>query len=55
MQGLNYSVVNVLGNVHTNGNVLFTPDGNCLVSAIGSRIRVFDINRFVLFRYFSSF
>ncbi|KAI9889670.1 MAG: hypothetical protein M1814_005071 [Vezdaea aestivalis] len=34
---------NLLGTVYCQGNLLFTPDGNCLLSPVGNRVSVFDL------------
>jgi periodic tryptophan protein 2 len=34
---------NLLGTVYRKGNLLFTPDGNCLLSPVGNRVTVFDL------------
>ncbi|KAL4815360.1 WD40-repeat-containing domain protein [Aspergillus spinulosporus] len=34
---------NLLGTVYRKGNILFTPDGNCLISPVGNRVTVFDL------------
>jgi len=34
---------NLCGSVYRKGNVLFTPDGNSLLSPVGNRITVFDL------------
>lgn len=34
---------NLLGTVYCKGNILFTPDGTCLLSPVGNRITVFDL------------
>ncbi|EAA59205.1 hypothetical protein AN8183.2 [Aspergillus nidulans FGSC A4] len=34
---------NLLGTVYRKGNLLFTPDGNCLISPVGNRVTVFDL------------
>ena len=38
---------NLLGTVYCKGNILFTPDGTCLLSPVGSRITVFDLIKYV--------
>ena len=40
---LGYRLSKVCGSVFTNGNLLFTPDGNSLISCIGNRISIFDL------------
>lgn len=39
---------NICGTVYRQGNVLFTPDGNSLLSPVGNRVAVFDLVKFVL-------
>lgn len=39
---------NLLGTVYRQGNLLFTPDGNCLLSPVGNRVSVFDLVQSVL-------
>ncbi|KAF2094397.1 WD40 repeat-like protein [Rhizodiscina lignyota] len=34
---------NLLGTVYSRGNLLFTPDGNSLLSPVGNRVTVFDL------------
>ncbi|KZF20360.1 putative small nucleolar ribonucleo protein complex subunit [Xylona heveae TC161] len=34
---------NLLGTVYCRGNLLFTPDGTCLLSPVGNRVTVFDL------------
>lgn len=44
---------NICGTVYRQGNVLFTPDGNSLLSPVGNRVSVFDLVKFVRFLFFS--
>eukprot|EP01125_Pyxidicula_operculata_P013684 TRINITY_DN4548_c0_g1_i1.p1 TRINITY_DN4548_c0_g1~~TRINITY_DN4548_c0_g1_i1.p1 ORF type:complete len:872 (+),score=155.80 TRINITY_DN4548_c0_g1_i1:28-2643(+) len=39
----NFQFTNLLGPVYKNGNLLFTPDGNSVISPIGNRVSVFDL------------
>ncbi|KII87643.1 hypothetical protein PLICRDRAFT_162405 [Plicaturopsis crispa FD-325 SS-3] len=39
----NYKFSNVCGTVYRQGNILFTPDGNSLLSPVGNRVSVFDL------------
>ncbi|KAF8889622.1 quinon protein alcohol dehydrogenase-like superfamily [Infundibulicybe gibba] len=39
----NYKFSNICGTVYCQGNVLFTPDGNSLLSPVGNRVSVFDL------------
>ncbi|KAF2245835.1 WD40 repeat-like protein [Trematosphaeria pertusa] len=34
---------NLLGTVYSRGNLLFTPDGTCLLSPVGNRVSIFDL------------
>uniref|UniRef100_A0A336M8R8 CSON013792 protein n=1 Tax=Culicoides sonorensis TaxID=179676 RepID=A0A336M8R8_CULSO len=38
-----YKFNNLLGTVYRKGNLLFTPDGNCVISPVGNRITIFDL------------
>ncbi|GAM19013.1 hypothetical protein SAMD00019534_021880 [Acytostelium subglobosum LB1] len=38
-----YRFSNLLGTVYSRGNLLFTPDGNNVISPVGNRITVFDL------------
>ncbi|WOO81019.1 Periodic tryptophan protein 2 [Vanrija pseudolonga] len=39
----NYVFQNLCGTVYRQGNVLFTPDGNSVLSPVGNRVSVFDL------------
>ncbi|KIJ61864.1 hypothetical protein HYDPIDRAFT_176835 [Hydnomerulius pinastri MD-312] len=39
----NYQFSNLCGTVYRQGNILFTPDGNTLLSPVGNRVSVFDL------------
>ncbi|KAJ7158247.1 WD40-repeat-containing domain protein [Mycena crocata] len=39
----NYKFSNICGTVYRQGNILFTPDGNSLLSPVGNRVSVFDL------------
>lgn len=39
---------NICGTVYRQGNILFTPDGNSLLSPVGNRVSVFDLVKYVL-------
>ncbi|KAG1736147.1 WD40-repeat-containing domain protein [Suillus paluster] len=39
----NYKFSNICGTVYQQGNILFTPDGNTLLSPVGNRVSVFDL------------
>lgn len=38
-----YKFSNLLGSVYNSGTVLFTPDGNCLLSPVGNKIVCYDL------------
>ena len=38
-----FAFQNLLGTVYRKGNLLFTPDGTCLLSPVGNRVAVFDL------------
>ncbi|KAL2040746.1 hypothetical protein N7G274_006725 [Stereocaulon virgatum] len=38
-----FKFCNLLGTVYCKGNLLFTPDGTCLISPVGNRVTVFDL------------
>ncbi|KAL9093631.1 MAG: hypothetical protein Q9159_000160 [Coniocarpon cinnabarinum] len=40
-----FSFQNLLGSVYRKGNILFTPDGTCLLSPVGNRVTVFDLTK----------
>lgn len=37
---------NLLGTVYSQGNLLFSPDGTCLLSPVGNRVTVFDLVKY---------
>src|SRR4051794_34014057 len=37
---------NLLGTVYCRGNLLFTPDGTCLLSPVGNRVSCFDLVKY---------
>ncbi|KDQ06907.1 hypothetical protein BOTBODRAFT_181182 [Botryobasidium botryosum FD-172 SS1] len=39
----NFKFSNLCGTVYRQGNVLFTPDGNSILSPVGNRVSVFDL------------
>ncbi|KAI0763059.1 WD40 repeat-like protein [Trametes elegans] len=39
----NYKFSNLCGTVYRQGNILFTPDGNSVLSPVGNRVSVFDL------------
>ena len=45
---------NLLGTVYCRGNLVFTPDGTCLLSPVGNRVTVFDLIKYVGRRMLSS-
>ncbi|EDW01423.1 periodic tryptophan protein 2 homolog [Drosophila grimshawi] len=38
-----YKFSNLLGTIYRNGNLIFTPDGNSVISPVGNRITVYDL------------
>ncbi|KAI9487538.1 MAG: hypothetical protein EXX96DRAFT_472063, partial [Benjaminiella poitrasii] len=38
---------NLLGTVYSGGNVIFTPDGNSILSPVGNRVSIFDLVKYV--------
>ncbi|KAF2455633.1 WD40-repeat-containing domain protein [Lineolata rhizophorae] len=42
-----YRFSTLLGTVFSRGNLLFSPDGTCLISPVGNRISVFDLVKYV--------
>ncbi|KAK9456387.1 WD40-repeat-containing domain protein [Dipodascopsis uninucleata] len=44
---------NLLGTVYRQGNLVFTPDGTCVLSPVGNRVSCFDLvnNKFFTFSY----
>lgn len=38
-----YRFSNLAGTVYRQGNILFTPDGNSVISPVGNRVSVFDL------------
>ena len=40
---LSFRLKRVCGSVFSNGNIIFTPDGNSVVSPVGNRVNVFDL------------
>ncbi|KAJ1548339.1 hypothetical protein HK405_003615 [Cladochytrium tenue] len=40
---LNFQFSNLCGTVYRQGNVIFTPDGNSVISPVGNRVSVFDL------------
>lgn len=44
---------NLLGTVYRQGNIVFSPDGTCLLSPVGNRVSVFDLihNKSFTFNY----
>lgn len=39
----NFQFANLLGTVYCRGNLVFTPDGNSLLSPVGNRVSCFDL------------
>lgn len=50
---LDFKLANIFGTVYSQGNVIFTPDGNSVLSPVGNRVSVFDLvnNRSYTFAY----
>lgn len=44
---------NLLGSVYRKGALIFTPDGNSVISPVGNRITIFDLKKWVLLRELS--
>ncbi|KAI8866458.1 putative WD repeat protein [Ramicandelaber brevisporus] len=40
---MNFTFANLCGTVYRQGNVVFTPDGNSLLSPVGNKVTVFDL------------
>jgi periodic tryptophan protein 2 len=40
---LSYRLKRVCGEVFSNGNIIFTPDGNSIISPVGNRVTYFDL------------
>ncbi|XP_022257607.1 periodic tryptophan protein 2 homolog [Limulus polyphemus] len=40
---LSFKFSNLLGTVYRKGNILFSPDGNSVISPVGNRITIFDL------------
>ncbi|KAJ8942237.1 hypothetical protein NQ318_003084 [Aromia moschata] len=40
-----YKFSNLLGTVYRKGDLLFTPDGNSVISTVGNRISIFDLKK----------
>ncbi|VDL79300.1 unnamed protein product [Nippostrongylus brasiliensis] len=40
---LNFRFSNLIGSVYRNGDVIFSPDGNSVISPIGNKISIFDL------------
>ena len=40
---LSYRLQRICGTVYSNGNIIFTPDGNSVISPVGNRVTVFDL------------
>jgi periodic tryptophan protein 2 len=40
---LSYRLKRVCGSVYTNGNIIFTPDGNSILSPVGNRVTIIDL------------
>ena len=42
-----YQFQHLCGSVYSQGNVVFTPDGNSVLSPVGNRITQFDLIKYV--------
>lgn len=40
---LDFRLANIFGTVYSQGNILFTPDGNSVISPVGNRLSVFEL------------
>ncbi|KAK6026701.1 DEAD/DEAH box helicase [Ostertagia ostertagi] len=40
---LNFRFSNLIGSVYRNGDVIFSPDGNSVISPVGNKISIFDL------------
>ncbi|RCN31697.1 hypothetical protein ANCCAN_22516 [Ancylostoma caninum] len=47
---LNYRFSNLIGSVYRNGDVIFSPDGNSVISPVGNKVSVFDLKKWVPFQ-----
>ena len=45
---LGFAFSNLCGTVYKCGNVVFTPDGNRLISPVCNRVTVFDLVEYVI-------
>jgi periodic tryptophan protein 2 len=41
----NFKFSNLLGTVYVKGNLVFTPDGDSILSPVGNRITLFDLKK----------
>ncbi|XP_041972804.1 periodic tryptophan protein 2 homolog [Aricia agestis] len=41
----NYKFQNLLGTVYKRGDILFTNDGNCVISPVGNKITIYDLKQ----------
>ncbi|PRT53626.1 Periodic tryptophan protein 2 [Wickerhamiella sorbophila] len=50
---VDYKLANIFGTVYTQGNLVFTPDGTCVLSPVGNRVSCFDVvnNKSFTFTY----
>lgn len=42
-----YKFSNLLGTIYRGGNLIFTPDGNSIVSPVGNRLTIYDLKKWV--------
>lgn len=40
-----FQFANLMGTVYRKGNLLFSPDGNSVISPVGNKITVYDLKR----------
>jgi len=38
-----------LGTIYRNGNLVFTPDGNSVISPVGNRITLYDLKKYITY------
>lgn len=50
----NYQFQNLCGTVYRQGNVVFTPDGDSVLSPVGNRVSVFDLVKWVHYRHLTT-
>lgn len=50
-----FELSNVIGTVYSKGNVEFSADGEKVVSAVGRRVRIFDLVKYVVYGFYLRF